>query len=359
MAFFDSSHQRAAILLALLAIGLTFALAPYATGLIGVPVLYIILAPLHRQLRHVLPAGPAAAIAILMALLVFVVPGVALIGLLVNEAQNMAVQVTNGPLLDRIRVLQIGPYRIGDEIVRLGQQLVTFLGASALKLVGTATRLSINLLISFVGVYYLLIGGQQVWRGVRPYIPFSSANTEILRRRFEAITVSTVIGTGLTALLQGTVVALGFTFVGLGNPLFWGVVTIVFAILPVVGSGMIWVPAVAVLFASNRPGAGIFLALWCLATVMVIDYVVRPLVFNRFAKIHPMITLVGAIAGISYLGLLGLLVGPLALSYFFEIIRMYREEYLPDEGGRGLTEERLAALGGTVPAPAPGPAPGR
>jgi predicted PurR-regulated permease PerM len=340
MAFFDSSHQRAAILLALLAIGITIALAPYATGLIGVPVLYIILEPLYKQLRHLLPPGPAAGVAIAMALLVFVVPGVALNGLLVNEAQGMAGQVMTGPLLDRIRELRVGPYRIGDQLVEAGQQLVTFLGSNALKLVGTATRLSINLLISFFGVYYMLLAGSQAWRGVRPYIPFSSAHAEILRERFRAITVSTVIGTGLTALLQGTVVALGFAFVGLGNPLFWGVVTIVFAILPVVGSGMIWVPAVAVLIASHRPGAAAVLAIWCIGTVMIIDYVVRPLIFNRFAKIHPMITLVGAIAGISYLGLLGLLVGPLALSYFFEFIRMYREEYLQAESMRGFTEEQ-------------------
>jgi predicted PurR-regulated permease PerM len=267
----------------------------------------------------------------------------------------MAGNLMSGPLLDRIRQLQVGPYRIGDQIVELGQQLVTWAGTSAFKLVGTATRLTINLLISFFGVYYLLLNGDQAWRAVRPYIPFSSDHTEVLRERFRAITVSTVIGTGLTALLQGTVVALGFAFVGLGNALFWGVVTIVVAILPVVGSGMVWVPAVAVLFTSGRAGAGTFLAIWCFATAMAIDYVVRPLVFNRFAKIHPMITLVGAISGISYFGILGLLVGPLALSYFFEIIRMYREEYLPNDSGRGFTEELPVAEEVAVPAPA-GPA---
>jgi predicted PurR-regulated permease PerM len=51
-------------------------------------------------------------------------------------------------------------------------------------------------------------------------------------------------------------------------------------------------------------------------------------VFNRWAKIHPLVTVVGAFAGVAYFGILGLLIGPLALSYFFELIRMYREEYL-------------------------------
>jgi predicted PurR-regulated permease PerM len=59
-----------------------------------------------------------------------------------------------------------------------------------------------------------------------------------------------------------------------------------------------------------------------------VDNVIRPWVSNRYAQIHPMITLVGAIAGVSYLGILGLLIGPLALSYFFELLRMYGREYL-------------------------------
>jgi predicted PurR-regulated permease PerM len=59
-----------------------------------------------------------------------------------------------------------------------------------------------------------------------------------------------------------------------------------------------------------------------------VENVVRPYVFKRFSEVHPMITLVGAVLGVSYFGLIGLLIGPLALSYFFELIRMYREEYL-------------------------------
>jgi predicted PurR-regulated permease PerM len=62
-----------------------------------------------------------------------------------------------------------------------------------------------------------------------------------------------------------------------------------------------------------------------------VDNVIRPFVFRRWAQIHPFITIIGAFAGIQYFGLLGLLIGPLAISYFFELIRMYRAEYLDDE----------------------------
>jgi predicted PurR-regulated permease PerM len=65
--------------------------------------------------------------------------------------------------------------------------------------------------------------------------------------------------------------------------------------------------------------------------------VIRPAVFRRFAQVHPLVTLVGAIGGVGYFGLLGILIGPLAVSYFFELIRIYREEYLRPPAGTGAT----------------------
>jgi predicted PurR-regulated permease PerM len=352
MSFFDSRHQRAAIILSLLAIGLAIALAPYATGLIAVPVLYVVLAPLHRWLTRWMPARPAGLLVVLVTVLGVVVPGIAILNLIVGQAQDIAGTVMTGPLLDRLRQLQIGPFDVGAEIVRLGQTVVAWLGGNALSLLGTVTRLSINIVLALFGLYYLLLNPDGVWSAVRPYIPFSPGNTEVLRDRFVAIAISTVIGTGLTATAQGLATTLGFTFTGLTNPLFWGVVTIVFAVLPVVGSGMIWAPGVLVLLFDGRPGAAAFLVGWSLATTGLIDYVFRPLVFNRFAQVHPLLTLVGAIGGVSYFGLLGLLVGPLALSYFFEILRMYRQEFVPAGTKSGFTEEHPIVLD-SEGAPAP------
>lgn len=355
MAFFDSRHQRAAIVLALLAIGLAIALTPYATGLIAVPVLYVILAPLHRWLCRWLRPGTAASLVLLFTLLVLVIPGFVLASVLVNQAQDMAGKVMAGPLLNRLSQMRVGPFDVGAELLKVGQGLVSWLGGNAVALLGTATRLALNILFALFGLYYLLIRPDEVWNSVRPYIPFSPENTARLKERFQAVSVSTVIGTGLTAIAQGTAVALGFAFTGLANPLFWGVVTVVFAVLPVVGSGMIWGPGVAVLAFDGRFGAAGFLVAWNLVATGIIDYVIRPFVFNRFASIHPLITLVGAVAGVSYFGILGLLVGPLALSYFFEVLRMYREEFVQVGTDTGFTQELPGTAIQTADAPSSTP----
>ena len=328
MAFLDSRQQRAAGLILALGVALVVALWPFTTGLVGAPVLYIVFAPLHRWLSRWIPPRFAAGITLLLALLVIVVPGAAVIGLLAGEAQDLTRGAIQSPLLNRLRELNIGGYDIGAQLEELGTRVASFVGSGLLDLVGTATRLLIQLTVAFFGLYFLLVSVDDVWRTLAPFIPFSAANAEALRKRFKDVTTSTLIGTGLNAFAQGALVALAFLVTGLPNAAFWGVVTMIASILPIVGSGLVWVPGVAALALEHRYGWAIALAVWGLVVVGQVDNVIRPWVFRRYASIHPFVTVIGAMAGIRYFGLLGLLIGPLAISYFFELIRMYKQEYL-------------------------------
>jgi len=328
MAFLDTAHQRASFLIMLLGLGLMFALAPYASGLIGGLVLYVIFVPVQRWLTRRLSSKVAAAVVVFLALIVLVVPTVSFAGLVANQAQSIATGVIEGPLLDRLRELKFGELELGPRLAGLGEQIVNWIGTSAFGLLGTATRIGLNLTIALFIVYYLLLGGSGAWGLLKPYIPFSSASADVLRDRFRDVTISTVIGTGLIAFIQGSIVALGFWMTGLSNALFWGLVTMVFAILPVVGAGLVWGPGAITLYLDGHYGAALALVVVGIVVVGNVDVVIRPAVFRRYAQIHPLVTLVGAIGGVGYFGLLGILIGPLAVSYFFELIRMYQAEYL-------------------------------
>jgi predicted PurR-regulated permease PerM len=259
----------------------------------------------------------------------------------------MATGVIRSPLLAKIRAIRVGPYQVGAQIEALGSSLISWIGSSALGVIGTATRLGIQLTITFFGLYYLLTAPRQGWRGLRPFIPFSTASAEILRDRFRGVTISTLVGTGLTAVVQGVLVGLGFWVCDLSNPLFWGVVTVIFSILPVVGSGLVWIPGVASLAIDGRYGYAIGLTILGVVAVGNVDNLIRPYVYRRWAQIHPFITVIGAFAGLRFFGLLGLLIGPLAISYFFELIRMYRAEYLEEEDPE-IAADRLALRGSGV-----------
>jgi predicted PurR-regulated permease PerM len=329
MSFFDTNHQRAAWLVAILGIGIFIALVPYASGLLGAPILFVVFGGLHQWLvPRVRSRTLASSIVIVVAIVMIVIPLIWMVSLLVGQAQGAVEGVINSPVLDRISTLTVAGYPVGPELKAAGAKAVSFLGGGAISFLGTATRLTLNLLFTFFGLYYLLMDPKGAWRGLRPYIPFSDENVAILQERFVAVTKSTIIGTGFSSLAQGILISIAFQVTGLGNAVFWGVVTVVFSILPVVGGGLVWGPGAIVLYMGGNTAMAIGLVIFGAVIVGNVDNLIRPMISSRYAQIHPLITLVGAIAGVSYIGLLGLLVGPLALSYFFELLTMYRREYL-------------------------------
>ena len=241
-----------------------------------------------------------------------------------------------------LSTLRLGPIDIGSRLSELGATAAGWVAAQATSLLGSAASTVLDLIIALFGVYYLLRAGNQAWISVRPFIPFSAEHADELLARFEMATRATLLGSVLIAVIQGSLVGAGFYVAGLPSALFWGVVATVASVLPVFGSAIVWVPGVLALFFGHHVVEAIVLAAFCGVIVSNIDNVVRPIVTQRISDVHPMITLVGAFAGLPVFGLLGLLLGPLSISYFFVLLRMYNDEYADrDVGGPGTRAAQI------------------
>jgi len=321
-----SRRDQAAILILALAAGIIITMMPYAAGLLGGLVLYVLFAPVHGLLGGKVAPRTAAGLVVGLAMTIILVVTAAFAVLVANQAQDIAGSLMRSEFFARLSSLEMAGYPVGPRLVLALEEGVAWLGSSAFGLLGTATRIGLNLTIALFILYYLLLRAHETWAAVVPYIPFSSQAKEVLRRSFHDITVSTIIGVGAIATIQGIMLGVAFWLTNLPNPVFWGTVTIVFGVLPIVGSGMVWIPAAAVLATHDRVGSAVFMAVIGIAAGNI-DVVIRPLIFRHYANIHPLVTLVGAIAGIGYFGLLGILIGPLALSYFLQLVSIYRDEY--------------------------------
>lgn len=323
----NSERLRAGLLVLALGLVLVVGLAPFITGLLAIPILYVILEPVQRRLAARLPVRIAAALTTALALVILVAPALGFMALMLDQAQDIAAQVASGQLTARLQTLRLGPFSVGASLAGVGDAALAWLGGSAVGIIGSATRQALNLVIALFGLYHLLHRPGEVWTAFSRHLPFSSQTVERLHERFRNVTASTVVGTGLVALIQGGLVGAGLWAASIPNALFWSLVTVVLSILPIVGGGLIWGPAAAWLLVNGRPAAAVALALWGLLIVGNVDFFIRPSVSRRWAHVHPVTTLVGALAGVQYLGLVGLLIGPLALSYFFELLNAYRNEY--------------------------------
>src|SRR2546429_7488408 len=140
MPLIDSNHQRAALLVLLLGVGLVIALTPYATGLIGIPVLYAVFTPVHEWLSLRVRPKLAATFVVALALFLIVVPGVSFAGLIVGQAQEIAGGVIRNPLLGRLRELRLGGIDLGPRLADLGAQVVAWIGSAPLRVGGPRYR---------------------------------------------------------------------------------------------------------------------------------------------------------------------------------------------------------------------------
>lgn len=323
----DSRRWRARLLIAALTIAVLVAIAPYLPGLLGAGVLYVVCRPTYARLApRIGPRRAALAMDVAVVALVLI-PAAWLLVIAIAQAPGALANVLASDEFRRLSTLHVGPVDVGLQLARAGTSFVDWASRELFSIVGGVTRALLNLLIALVGLYYLLTSADVLWARVGPLVPFSAAGTERLRARFSSVTEATILGIVATGLSQGATVGLAFWAVGLPNAVVWGLVTAAVSVLPVLGSALVWGPGVVVLLAGGRYLAAGVLAVIGLVIASNIDNVVRPMVYRRHSGVHPMATLLGAFAGVELLGLVGLLLGPLAISYVFELLRLYEEEY--------------------------------
>src|SRR5256886_2205605 len=171
MPLIDSNHQRAALLVLLLGVALVIALTPYATGLLGIPVLYAVFAPVHVWLGMRVRPRLAASLVVALALFLIVVPGVSFAGLIVGQAQEIASGVIRNPLLGRLRELRLGGIDLGPRLADLGATVVAWIGSAPLRAGGAAPPPPLNLTLLPFRLFFPLLRPGEAWKALPPYIP--------------------------------------------------------------------------------------------------------------------------------------------------------------------------------------------
>jgi predicted PurR-regulated permease PerM len=321
------SRRYASWLILGLGFAILVALLPFAVGLLGAAVLYVICAPAHGALSRRFGPRPAAALVLFGTLLLILLPAALITTVGVNQAPEILHSLTTSPVLARLAGLKIAGIELGAQITEASGALLSWVSQQAFLAFGGLARTLLNLVIAFFGLYYLLVARPGTWEQARGYLPFTPRNADLLRSRFHSVTEATLLGIALTAVLQGVLIGTTFWLLGLPHALFWGMLTALASVLPLLGSALVWLPGTLVLAATDRWGAALALALIGAGIASNVDNLVRLVIFKRVSDIHPMITLVGAFAGVRYMGLIGILLGPLAIVYFFELLRAYREEH--------------------------------
>jgi predicted PurR-regulated permease PerM len=211
--------------------------------------------------------------------------------------------------------------------VDLGARLTSGLGTWVTELakssgqvfLGTAGILLRFFLMLFI-LFFTLRDGALWFSRISALLPLGGDRRDALSRRLGKVLRAVVYGCGLTAIVQGTLVAIGFAITGLSGPVVFGVLATVLALLPFGGAAVVWVPGVLYLFASGHFGLGIFLLAWG-GVVSISDNFIRPMIISRYTPVPTLLVFLGVVGGVAAFGPIGFIIGPVILVLATELLR--------------------------------------
>jgi predicted PurR-regulated permease PerM len=208
---------------------------------------------------------------------------------------------------------------ITGEMQSVLKSAATVGGGLALGLFGTVVGFFMMLFLLF----FLLRDGRAILDHLKQLLPLESGRRERLLDYLGRVTRAVVFGSAATALIQGIFVGVGFALAGLPSPVVFGVLATIAALLPA-GASVVLVPAILYLAVSGHWVAAVFLALWT-GLLVVVENVARPLLTAHRAHVSTLAVFMGAVGGVSAFGILGLIVGPVLLSFVVALVRFMTE----------------------------------
>ena len=303
-----------------------------------------LLFPAYRRLRIWFKGreGLASVTTVLIMLLLIVVPLSIFLGVVAGQAID--VTRTMGPQISKLldepttfdEMLQGVPYfdrllpyrdelltRVGGAAERIGE---FFFESVAAATAGTAIFL-LHVFVMLYAMFFFLISGNTILDRIRYYSPLPRTEMDLMIEKFLSVSRATLKGTLVIGIVQGGLAGLGFAVVGIESATFWGTVMAVLSIIPAVGTGLIWVPAVIWLFATGDTVAGLGLLIWCALIVGTADNFLRPRLIGHDTEMPDLLVLLGTLGGITLVGAVGIVIGPIIAALFVTIWEIYGETY--------------------------------
>jgi len=207
------------------------------------------------------------------------------------------------------------------------QQLTTWTAQTLPRILGATFNSLITIVFTYFILYFMLISGRKMESWLIDWMPMRNENVLLLRHETNALVYSNAIGIPLIALFQGALGLIAYLFLGVNEPIFWFMVTCIASMMPVVGATLAYVPVAILFFADGMNIKGIIMLIYGFGVISTIDSVFRFWLQKQIGDVHPLITAFGVILGLNLFGFIGLIFGPILISLFILMIKIYVNEF--------------------------------
>jgi predicted PurR-regulated permease PerM len=328
-----------------LGVAVFWILEPFAGALLWAALLAFLLLPVNVRLRAMLRGRRSIAALLLTfaVVLMVVVPAVVLGVMFATQALQLAGQLQASAaqhqiqspgdlagLADRL-VLKIGMWlhlsveEIRASLVASGEQFARYAVALGGALFASLFNLIVAVVVALFVLFFFLRDGERMVTRVMVLVPLDDRRKARLLGHLADVTRALVLGAIVTALVQGTLAGIGFALAGVRWPIVFGVLTVGAAVVPIVGTALVWVPVAVWLGISGHWKAALFVLVWGAAVVSSADHVVRPLFISSRAKISTLPVFIGLLGGIAAFGPIGIFLGPVVIALVLALLEFAEE----------------------------------
>ncbi len=314
-------------------------MAPFAEPLAWALIIGIATYPYYRKIADRFSSRPGRSAALMVAVITFciILPAAGLVLAIAQNAadlynQSQQIFHTAGrtgisafsrfPLPDRILALM---HRYGVDIsghaAEIASAVSKFMVNAATGAAANIARFVLTLVMAIFVLFFVYRDGEKI---VNAGVSRFAGNAPAVRHYLSEISITTTavaIGTILTCLVQGALAGVGYFFAGIQAPVLCGILTAIAALVPVVGTAIVWAPLAAYLAITGAYLQAILLAVWCIIFVGLADNVIRPLTIGAKSNIPTLAVILGAIGGAALIGLLGLFIGPIVFALLVSVWR--------------------------------------
>jgi predicted PurR-regulated permease PerM len=325
---------------------------PFFVPLAWAAVLATFVYPAHQSLAGRYGTTRAALISTIVVTVVIIGPGLAILTAFVQESRAALMGLDNEALVGQLALLEQAWDRVrglipGARAVEFGtliDQTISRMGGALAGLVrGMLTNVAVvlfQLFVTLLALFFILRDADDIMRYMRRALPFEELRRERMIRQTRDLVYASIAAGLLIATLQGLAGGLVFALLGLAAPIFWGVIMGFLALLPLVGTWIVWLPASIWLMATGQIGKGILLAVLGIAIVASIDNYLRPAMLAGRAQMNGLLMFISLLGGVAVFGLIGLVLGPVMTATASALFEAYAG---PAEivGSRPSDEERL------------------
>jgi len=320
---------------------------PFLAALGWAAVLVIFFYPMHTHFLSRFKPNRAAVLSTATVCVLLIAPAIFVATLFVREAFSVSrgmqhafldetSLVTRTWLWIATHVPGLDPHADVVEMVEQAiQKQAGFLAERLGTILKNIAAFLFDLGVMIFALFYFFRDADQILRGVRGILPFDSSHKDVMMTQASDLISASVTTSLIIAAIQGALGGLGFAIVGLPAPLFWGVIMAFFSLIPLAGSGLIFVPASLWLGLTGHWGRAILLLIVCAGVSTAVDNVLRPLLLRGRTELSSLVIFISVVGGVSVFGMLGLVLGPILVATAAGVLTVYldRDEGTPMTAG--------------------------